>query len=390
MADEVEERLESALKYLTNIAETGGYLKKEIKEDIQDAVSTIKNCVKVMKDEIDDKKNERKKLMSKVKEGQNEDMYRGDSRPAEQVAPSAGRTLEATYSNQRLPTSTAQPARSGQGKDDNHGYLNDNQGLAPSHGPTHRAYPSNELEDQITEKVNQMMENFTNKIKYMIKEEIIKIMQQDPELQRGPKTTASAPGAPTPPEERKTNMDAREVINNTEREEGYTKVQRRRRRERQISERTQAYTENESEHEQLYTENSEDYRDGAYNVDNYKITSRNRYKRRAIIGTKEYHTDTSTTKIQAGEKMTWRYVGKLEAKTKSRDLQSYLEEGGVNGEVLVEELNTKGRNKAFKIGVPLTETPKVDCSQFWPKGVIIRPFRVPWTRQEDGATLTRQ
>lgn len=54
---------------------------------------------------------------------------------------------------------------------------------------------------------------------------------------------------------------------------------------------------------------------------------------------------------------------------------------------MCEELQGAGVNKAFKIGVAAEESAKVDSSDFWPEGVIIRPFRFPWRRNREGTKL---
>jgi hypothetical protein len=46
MVDTITDSYESTLKTLANIAEAGGYIKKEVREDMQKAVSIIRNCFK--------------------------------------------------------------------------------------------------------------------------------------------------------------------------------------------------------------------------------------------------------------------------------------------------------------------------------------------------------
>lgn len=49
MADELENRMVAALDRIKNVAETGGYLKKETCQDMDKAVSVIRNCFVEMK-----------------------------------------------------------------------------------------------------------------------------------------------------------------------------------------------------------------------------------------------------------------------------------------------------------------------------------------------------
>ena len=49
MADTTEQRLESALNIIGKIAEEGGYMKRETKNDLQEAVSEIRKYFKILK-----------------------------------------------------------------------------------------------------------------------------------------------------------------------------------------------------------------------------------------------------------------------------------------------------------------------------------------------------
>lgn len=133
MADEVEERLESALKNIVNIAETGGYLKKDSKEDLQKAVSVIRECFITLKYALGNKNKENNESKDEVMEGINGDTQRReDSRTATLVlsvgavyetasscksptTPSVGAKYESSSSSQSLTT----PTGSEENKDDN-------------------------------------------------------------------------------------------------------------------------------------------------------------------------------------------------------------------------------------------------------------------------------
>ena len=70
MAVTMADRYESALKTLENIAEAGGYMKMVVREDMQKAVSIIRNCFKELTSTGDDKI--RKGDQIEVKEGESE------------------------------------------------------------------------------------------------------------------------------------------------------------------------------------------------------------------------------------------------------------------------------------------------------------------------------
>ena len=82
MADSVVESVDRALKSLSNIADKGGYLKKETQEDIQNVVSVLKNIVTYMRAEINSLNEEKRKLEMGVKDDIAEAcMEEEDSRP---------------------------------------------------------------------------------------------------------------------------------------------------------------------------------------------------------------------------------------------------------------------------------------------------------------------
>ncbi|PSN50643.1 hypothetical protein C0J52_15137 [Blattella germanica] len=66
MADIVETRLNSALKAIEDIAESGGYRKKEVKEGLMQAVSDIQDCFKILKNDFIVKETEKKEPACEV------------------------------------------------------------------------------------------------------------------------------------------------------------------------------------------------------------------------------------------------------------------------------------------------------------------------------------
>ena len=98
MAVTMADRYESALKTLENIAEAGGYMKMVVREDMQKAVSIIRNCFKELTSTGDDKI--RKGDQIEVKEGESEHHFEeGDSHRMGQVAPSIEKTPKIKNNN---------------------------------------------------------------------------------------------------------------------------------------------------------------------------------------------------------------------------------------------------------------------------------------------------
>ncbi|PSN31063.1 hypothetical protein C0J52_28439 [Blattella germanica] len=56
------------------------------------------------------------------------------------------------------------------------------------------------------------------------------------------------------------------------------------------------------------------------------------------------------------------------------DLVNYLHDNGVQGEIICYQLETKGVNKAFRIGIPFNSIQMVNEPEFWPVGILIRQY----------------
>ena len=95
-----------------------------------------------------------------------------------------------------------------------------------------------------------------------------------------------------------------------------------------------------------------------------------RQNRKITIGTKQAEED----ELQAAVKNAWLYVGKLKSSTTRDVLLGYLRRNGITGELDCEELQSKGRMKSFRIGVPLGFLNKVGNAEFWPQGILVRRF----------------
>ena len=89
--------------------------------------------------------------------------------------------------------------------------------------------------------------------------------------------------------------------------------------------------------------------------------------------------------------MAWLYIGRLQEETDIQNVIKYLKESRITGEIDCEQLETRGRNRAFKIGFDFDKLEEVNDPDFWPRNVLVRPFRFRFSRREpQGASLRRE
>ncbi|PSN53919.1 hypothetical protein C0J52_02455 [Blattella germanica] len=74
---------------------------------------------------------------------------------------------------------------------------------------------------------------------------------------------------------------------------------------------------------------------------------RNR-RRQQVIGTMAEETD-----LKAGQRITWIYVGRVHEQTSTAMLIQHVKRNGIKEEIECEEVETPGRLKAFKLGIPI-------------------------------------
>ena len=153
MADSIEDRLERAIEILVDITEAGGYLKKDTKETMQEAVSTIRICFNEMKNTVESKN----KMMTNSQNEKENTTEEDDSFKERQVSPSLGLQNEVPSNNQHLPPTSGEKPNNNSAKN---------------------------LEERITDKINrklqEMMEKVTLNLKEMIQEEIKNDTQENP------------------------------------------------------------------------------------------------------------------------------------------------------------------------------------------------------------------
>ena len=96
-----------------------------------------------------------------------------------------------------------------------------------------------------------------------------------------------------------------------------------------------------------------------------------RRNQETLIGT---GTDAEN-QLEAATRLAWLYVGRLKQNTTEDILTNFLRKNGVS-DIDCEQLNSIGRNKAFKVGIPFQHFDMVNKPEFWPAGVTVRRFRL--------------
>lgn len=83
---------------------------------------------------------------------------------------------------------------------------------------------------------------------------------------------------------------------------------------------------------------------------------------------------TETGELKAGIRMSWLYIGRLHETTTAEKLKDYVQNKGINGDIECEELNIRGRLKAFKIGIPYESLEDINKAEAWPTGVLVKKY----------------
>ncbi|KAJ4437825.1 hypothetical protein ANN_13763 [Periplaneta americana] len=92
--------------------------------------------------------------------------------------------------------------------------------------------------------------------------------------------------------------------------------------------------------------------------------------------------------LTAGERNAWIYAGCLSQQTTEDKIKTFLNKKGIPRErIMCEELRILENNKAFKIEITFQHRADTENPEFWPKKVVIRPFRFPHGRRTTGVDL---
>ena len=267
MAAALDDHVESALQTLRNIAETGGYIKKDLKEDIQNAVSTLEEYITEMKKALCIEISKNKDVTNQGSEVNREQetipIEERDGCVARQVAPSSVITQETATGSTHDVTSN--------------GTVRNSNNQTPDYKMIQETITNN-----ITQTVRQMMETLTSNLQSLIKEEIKNTQKEEAKPQQ--KRTPTKP--------------------NTDHNTG---------NENQLPPTSEVAQEQES-----------DINEGQWR----QVTSgRGRRPARqlpVVTGTGPRDDD-----IQAADKMAWLFVGRLKLHTTTDAVKTYIAKKGI-------------------------------------------------------------
>jgi len=82
-----------------------------------------------------------------------------------------------------------------------------------------------------------------------------------------------------------------------------------------------------------------------------------------------------TNKMKLAARLYWLFLGHLDESSTSATVLEHQKGNGITDVRECVELNTRGRNKCFKLAVNETMKNEVDKEELLPEGVIFRPFR---------------
>ena len=88
-----------------------------------------------------------------------------------------------------------------------------------------------------------------------------------------------------------------------------------------------------------------------------------------------YGAKEDDEELQAAVKMAWLFVGRLRENTNIDTIKNYIRKNGITDGVECEEIQTRGRSKAFRLGLHFNRLSEVEAPEFWPKGVRVERFR---------------
>ena len=100
-----------------------------------------------------------------------------------------------------------------------------------------------------------------------------------------------------------------------------------------------------------------------------------RRNKETLIGT----GSDAENQLEAATCLAWLYVGRLKQNTTEEVITSFLRRNGVS-DIDCKQLNSIGRNKVFKVGIPFQHFDMVNKSEFWPAGMTVRRFHLRSSR----------
>jgi hypothetical protein len=100
-----------------------------------------------------------------------------------------------------------------------------------------------------------------------------------------------------------------------------------------------------------------------------EVVRRGHHRRAEIRGSRQ----AEDTNLKAAEKIAWLYVGKLH-QTTEKYFVKFLRDNEITGEIACDQLDTKGINKAFRVGIGYDHLAQANSSEFWPEGLLVRQY----------------
>lgn len=341
MADIASSAVESALKNIEKVAETGGYLKKEVKEALLHAVSEIREYLEFLRmktvSDNDDKKDQHKEGTHNQQNKMNEV---DDGSTEVQLATSVGDSSGGQNKSQQAEPPSGEQRNLGENHD---------SGMQEGH-----KMPETTEDDRsdISRKVDRIADFLQNKLEKLIEEKIKESLgnattrrelRSTAEESRDQQEEGNKPDSPT--------IEKREGKNG----------------------------------EPRHWDGQEDEVEGTWTRVTYGRSNRTNRTQGAkqTIGTNTRMDED----IQAAQRYAWLFLGRLKEDTTADKVKKYLHKNGIQGNTICEEIESRGRNKAFKLGIPLEYLGEANDPNFWPEGVVVRRYRFRRTYQNEGVSL---
>lgn len=118
---------------------------------------------------------------------------------------------------------------------------------------------------------------------------------------------------------------------------------------------------------------------GDNKMDETEFTTVNYRKKRKehIVGT---GPSDATSGFQAASANAWLYIGHIKATITKEVIFNYVRSKLNDENIIIEEINIIGPNKAFKLGINMKHKEQLYNPAFWPNGIIIRRYNFNFFR----------
>lgn len=105
----------------------------------------------------------------------------------------------------------------------------------------------------------------------------------------------------------------------------------------------------------------------------YKVVTYKRKKSRdsTYVGSKDI---VGGCELSGAESKMWLFVGRTKPGTTKQAVLNYLKSEVPGEEFICENIETAGANPCFKVGARMDLKQRLECSDFWPRGVVVRRY----------------